>query len=161
MSEENVEVVVGVFEAVNSRDFAAALDAHAEEVALAFHGELRHLGGEEISGKKAVGEWFGDWYRQFGRDYRSEIEESRDLCDRVVVIATDYGRGRTSGAPIMGQIGYVYTVRGGKIVRCDVYPSREEALDPGAGGVGDVAGERRDRQGVHPALRAGRPRQLA
>jgi ketosteroid isomerase-like protein len=130
MSEENVEIVVGVWEAVNSRDFAAALDAHAEDVTLGFHGELRHLsGGDEISGKKAVREWFGDWYRQFGRDYRSEIEESRDWGDRVFVVATDYGRGRASGAPITGRIGYVYTVRGGKIVRCDIYPSRETALE--------------------------------
>jgi ketosteroid isomerase-like protein len=130
MSQENVEIVVGMFEAVNSRDWAAALDVHAENMTLALHGEVEHLsGGNEISGKQAVGEWFGDWYRQFGSDYRSEIEESRDLGDRVFLVATDRGRGRASGAPITGQLSYIYTVLDGKIVRCDVYTNRNEALE--------------------------------
>jgi ketosteroid isomerase-like protein len=127
MSQESVEMVVRVFEAMNSRDFAAALDAHAEDVTLAVHGKFQHLGG--ASGKNAFAQWFGDWYRQFGGDYRSEIEESRDWGDRVLVVATDYGRGRTSGAPITERVAYVFTVDGGKIVRCDIYPSRAEALE--------------------------------
>ena len=127
MSQENVEIVVGVFEATNSRDFVAALDAHAEDVTLAVHGEFQHLGG--ASGKKAYGQWFGDWYRQFGDDYRSEIEESRDWGDRVLIVATDHGQGRASGAPITERLGYIFTVGGGKIVRCDVFPSRAEALE--------------------------------
>ena len=124
-----MEIIVGVFEAANSGDFAAALDAHAEDVTLAFHGELRHMAGDEISGKNPVAEWWGDYYRQFGRGYRCEIDESRDLGDRVLIAGTDYGQGRTSGAPITREFGYVFTVGNGEIVRCDVYPSRAEALE--------------------------------
>ena len=129
MSQENVEFIVGVFEASNSGDFAAALDAHAEDATLAFHGELRHIAGDDISGKNAVGEWWGDFYRQFGWGYRCEIDESHDLGDRVLIVGTDYGQGRTSGTPITREFGYIFTIANGRIVRCDVYPSRAETLE--------------------------------
>jgi hypothetical protein len=44
MSQENVGVVVGYFEAI---DLAAAIDALAEDVTFVFHGEIRHLAGAE------------------------------------------------------------------------------------------------------------------
>ena len=129
MSQRNVEVVVGTFEAVNSRDFGAAVDAFAEDVTLVLHGEYRHLGGEGVSGKENVGAWFADWFSQFESDYRFEVEESRDLGDRVLVVATHHGRGRASGVPATTRVAYVFTVLDGKIVRDDIYPSREEALE--------------------------------
>jgi ketosteroid isomerase-like protein len=136
MSEQGVEVVVGLFEAVNSRDFAAAMDAYADDAVLALHGDLRGLSGAEVvSGKKAVGDWFADWFRQFASDYRFEIDETRDWGDRVFLIATHHGRGRASGAPISMRTAYIYELRDGKIVRCDCYASRGEAL--GAAGVSE------------------------
>jgi ketosteroid isomerase-like protein len=47
----------------------------------------------------------------------------------VFVIATRRGQGRASGAPVATQMSYVFTVRDRKVVRYDVYPSREEALE--------------------------------
>ena len=49
----NVEIVLGQFEAVNARDFAAAMDAYAEDVALTAHGRAEDsviplLGGGAI-----------------------------------------------------------------------------------------------------------------
>jgi ketosteroid isomerase-like protein len=129
MSQENVEVVVGLFENTNARDFPAAMDAYAEDVVLALHGELRFVGGEGAVGKEAVGEWFGDWFRTFDRDYRFEIEETRDWGDQVLVVATHHGRGRASGAPMTRRAAWIYTVRSGKIVRCDAYSEPEEALE--------------------------------
>jgi ketosteroid isomerase-like protein len=129
MSQENVEVVIGQFEGVNARDFEAVMDAYADDVVLALHGKLRGLGGEGAVGKKAVGEWFGEWFRTFGRDYRFEIEESRDWGDRVFVVATHRGQGRASGVPVTQRTAYVYTVREGKVRRVEVWRDREEALE--------------------------------
>jgi len=129
MSEENVEIVVGQFEGVNNRDFAAVMDAYAEDVVVAAHGELRSLAGDGAAGKKAVGEWFGDWFRTFESDYRFEIEETRDWEDRVFVVATHCGRGRASGVPGTLRAAYVYTVRGGKVSRVEVWTDRDAALE--------------------------------
>ena len=136
MSRENVEIVVGTFENVNVRNFPAVMDAYADEIVLSLHGELVALGAEGAAGKEAVGEWFGDWFRTFGRDYRFEVHETRDWGDRVFIDATHHGRGRASGAPMSDRGGWVYTVRDGLIVRVDAYPDPESALEH-AGPPGD------------------------
>jgi ketosteroid isomerase-like protein len=129
MSQENVEVVVGQFEGVNTRDFAAVMDAYADDVVLALHSKLRSFGGAGAVGKKAVGEWFGDWFGTFDSDYRFEIEEVRDWKDRVFVVATHRGRGRGSKAPSTLRTAYVYTVRGAKVSRVEVWTDRDAALE--------------------------------
>ena len=128
MSRENVDVVRGLFESVNARDFASALDVYADDAVLALHGEFRLLGGEGAVGKAGIGEWFADWFATFASDYRFEIEETRDWGDRVFLVATHYGRGRTSGTPMTEGMAYVYTMQHGKIVRQDVWPTAEQAL---------------------------------
>ncbi len=129
MSLENVEIVVGVFENTNARNFAAVMDAYADDVVLGIHGEAGGVGGEGAVGKDAVGEWFGDWFRTFDSDYRFEIEETRDWGNQVLVVATHNTRGRASGVPVTLRMAWVYTVRDGKVVRCDAYADRAEALE--------------------------------
>lgn len=129
MSRENVEIVIGTFEAVNTRDFGAAMDAYADDVMLVLHGDLRIAGGADAVGKEAVGEWFGDWFRQFAHDYRFEIEEARDLGDRVFVVATHRGRGRASGVPVEQENSYLYTVRERKISHIEVWGDRDTAIE--------------------------------
>jgi ketosteroid isomerase-like protein len=129
MSRENVEVVVGLFESVNTRDFKRVMDTYADDVVLELHGTLIGLGDEGAVGKEAVGEWFGEWFRTFDRDYRFEIEETRDWGDRVFLVATHHGHGRASGTPVTQSTAYVYEVRDGKVVRCDVWATAAEALE--------------------------------
>jgi len=129
MSQENVEVVVKQIEDTSARDFSAAMDAYAEDVTLIVHWEVMT---PTATGKTAVGEWFGDWFRQFGRDYRFDIEESRGIDDRVFLVATHHGRGRGSGALVKQRMAYVYTVREGKVSRVELWAGpecREAALE--------------------------------
>jgi ketosteroid isomerase-like protein len=130
MSQENVQVVLKHFEDTKARDFAAVMDGYAEDVTLALHKEIGLL-SPTATGKAAVGEWFGDWFRQFGPDYRFDIEESRGFGDRVFVLATHHGRGRGSGVLVEQRWAYVYTVREGKVSRVELWgdhDAREAAL---------------------------------
>src|SRR4026208_1194271 len=97
MSQENVEIVIGQLENTNARDFKAVMDAYADDVILRLHGWHRNLSGVAAVGKEAVGEWFGDWFRTFDRDYRFEVDEARDLGDRGLIVATHHGRGPANG----------------------------------------------------------------
>jgi ketosteroid isomerase-like protein len=124
MSQENVEIVVKQFTDTNARDFTAVMDAYAEDVTLVLHGEIGPL-SSAATGKVAVGEWFGDWFRQFGRDYRFDIEESRGVGDRVFVLATHHGRGRGSGVPVEERWAYLYTVHDGKVSRVELWNDRD------------------------------------
>jgi ketosteroid isomerase-like protein len=128
MSQENVEVVLDQFAATNERDFPRAMSHYAEDVELVVDREA-FLQGGTFKGRDAVGQWFGDWFRTFEPGYRFEIEEARDLGDAVLLVATHRGRGRTSGAEVHGETGYLYTVRDGKVVRAELYAGRAEALD--------------------------------
>jgi len=128
MSQENVDLVLDQFAATNARDFPRAMSHYAKEVELVVD-PTAFLQGGTFTGRDAVGEWFGDWFRTFESGYRFEIEETRDLGDVVFLSAIHRGRGRTSGAEVRGQTGYLYTVRDGKIVRAELYRSPAAALE--------------------------------
>ncbi len=127
MSQHNIDVLHDQFAATNERDFARAMSHYADEVVL-YVSPGAFLESGTFEGRDAVGEWFANWFATFEPGYRFEIEEARDLGDRVFLGATHRGRGRTSGAEVSGRTGYLYTFRGGKIVRCELYATPAEAL---------------------------------
>ena len=128
MSQENVDVVRDQFAATNERDFRRAMSHYAEDVELVVHRDA-FLEFGSFEGRDAVGQWFGNWFATFEPDYHFEIEETRDLGERVFLLATHRGRGRTSGVEVHGQTAYLYGVRDGKIVRVELYSSRAQALE--------------------------------
>ena len=130
MSQANLDVVVKQFEDTNAHRFASVMDAWADDVTLALHGQLTPL-GNGATGKTAVGEWFGDWFRQFGPDYRFEIEETRVSGDQVFLLATHHGHGRRSGVTVEQRTVYVYTLQLGKVTRIEVWADedRQAALE--------------------------------
>ncbi len=72
-----------------------------------------------------MGEWFGDWFRQFGRDYRFDIVEARGAGDRVFILATHHGRGRESGVPVEETWAYLYGVRDGRVTLVELWNDRD------------------------------------
>ena len=134
MSEENVGVVIGQFANTNARDFKAVMDAYADDVILRLHDWLRNIGGEGVVGKEAVGEWFGDWFRTFDRDYRFDVDEARDLGDRVLIVATHHGRGKDQWGTRDGTVGISLhgarrqDIPGGDLDRPGRVPSKPSGL---------------------------------
>ena len=128
MSQENVEVVRDQFAATNERDFPRAMSHYAEDVELVVDPDA-FLERGTFKGRDAVGRWFANWFTTFEPGYHFDIEEARDLGDVVLLVASHHGRGRASGVEVHGQTGYLYRLRGGKIVRVELYPGRAEALE--------------------------------
>jgi ketosteroid isomerase-like protein len=123
-----MEVLRAQFAATNDRDFARAMTYYAPHVVLVVEEGFLNTG--RFEGKEAVGEWYGDWFRAFGPDYRFQIEELRDLGGGVVyMFATYKGSGRASGAEVRDQRAYLYRVERGKITRIQFFMTREEALE--------------------------------
>ena len=135
MSQQNVELVQDQFLATNERDFARVTSHWADDIELTLPAEA-FLGGGRHSGKDAVGQWFGEWYRSFERGYRFNVEEVRDVGDAILVVAEHDGRGRASGAAVRARMAYLYRVRDGRIARIEVYPHRADALE--AAGLPDT-----------------------
>ena len=83
-------------------------------------GEFRGL--EELS--RAMREYLHPF-----SDLRIEAEEIIDLDDdRVLVLSRHTAVGKLSGAPINHELGDLFTLRAGKIVRYDSYWDRAEAM---------------------------------
>ena len=122
MSQENVEIVRRLLEAVNRRDLDAMLETGDPEIEIVtlMTGTYRgHAGwrqlveqmAEEVSGFQFVPEDLID----VGQD-------------RVVAVTRWVGTGRTSGIALPDTTGLVYTLRDGLVVRQESFRDRAEAL---------------------------------
>ena len=128
MSEENVEVIRDQFEAVNERDWDRAMSHYAEDVVLVVAADAFVEHGT-YSGPEEVGRWFGNWFSTFKPGYHFELEEFHDLGERVLLITSHRGRGRTSGIEVHGENGYLYTLRDGKIIRAELWATPADARE--------------------------------
>ena len=123
MSQENIEIVRRLLEAVNRRDFDAMLETGDPEIEIVTLMSGTHRGragwrrvveqmAEEVSGFQFVPEDFID----VGQD-------------SVVAVTRWVGTGRTSGIAVPDTIiGFVYTLRDGLVVRQESFRNKAEAL---------------------------------
>jgi ketosteroid isomerase-like protein len=69
------------------------------------------------------------WREAFG-DFRIEVDEVIDAGEHVIVMAITLGTGDESGAPVSApRFPHVWTVRGGRVVRMEMFMSKDEALE--------------------------------
>jgi ketosteroid isomerase-like protein len=126
--QDPVDVLREQFAATNERDFARAMTFYSDDVVLVVEEGFLNTGTFE--GKEAVGEWYGDWFRAFGTDYRFEIEEIRELEPGLVFMRASYGgSGRASGAEVRDWRAYLYRVEDGKITRIQFFLTSEGAVE--------------------------------
>ena len=160
MSQENVEILRSIYAAWDRGDFSSTEWAHPEI-------ELVNDDGPALGTYKGVAAMVEGWRDFLGawEDYRVEVEEYRELDgDRVLVLMLHCGRGKASGMAI-GHMGTrraganVVHVRDGRVTKIILYWDRENAFaDLDLLGVGDVAGEHRDRASRSCFVERGRPR---
>ncbi len=128
MSQENVEIVLGQFQGVNARDPKAVMDAFADDVVVALHGELRGIGEVRLE-RRLSRSGSGD---TSGCSTPASALRSRSRA--TVETACSSSRrttagGGPAGSPVTRRMAYVYTVREGKVSRMEVWGDREEALE--------------------------------
>jgi ketosteroid isomerase-like protein len=130
MSEENVEAVERMIEAVNRRDIEAVLEEADPEVEWPHPGFHVALGGEATvyRGHEGVRKVLQDLYELFDQ-VEVLVSEIRDLGDRIVVIGALQGRGTESGAEVTTPSGAVVAFKDGKAIQVDDYLDPKEALE--------------------------------
>jgi len=125
MSEENVEIVRRMYDAFDSGDADAALAYFDSGVVV---DATHRVDGRVGHGRKELvtflGEWLGTW-----DEWREEVEAIRDAGDQVLVISTQRGRGKGSGAEWQNRFGMLYEIEGGKISRWTIYDDPQVALE--------------------------------
>ena len=122
MSRENVRTARAVLSAWNRGDSAALLAVLDPEVEV--H-RPTFVESEVVRGPEAVERVITEFRATLG-DIHVEVEELIDLDDKLISLARLSGRSQ-SGMKFDAPVGDVFTLREGKIVRWEVYPSHEEA----------------------------------
>jgi ketosteroid isomerase-like protein len=132
MSQENVEIVRGVYDAVARRDAANVLALYDADVEVdgsrlpesAMTGLPHLLRGHEGL-RKITREWNEAW--EYAEDHCEELIDAGG--EHVISVVTRRGRGLASGVEVETRRGGVWTIRDGKVVRTVWFPSVEEALE--------------------------------
>jgi ketosteroid isomerase-like protein len=140
MSQENIEVVKAASPPTGTELTALfADDAGApkrlEAAAPLFHPEFEfevHSGvGERLRGKgldQLAASW-REWTQPF-EVFRTEIEEFIEVDDnRVLVLIRDHVQPKGAASEIESLGCNLWTLRDGKVVRIDFYPTREQGLE--------------------------------
>jgi ketosteroid isomerase-like protein len=158
MSQENVELVRRLYDAVASRDTESVLAVYDPEVEFDLSREraVAVLGPGVYHGHQGLRNWFREWYDAW-ESIEDNCEEMIDLGEQVVAVVAHQARGRVSGANVEWTHAALYEIRKPKGGQSDVV--REPRGSPRSRrllGVGDVAGERGTRAVDQCALGAWR-----
>jgi ketosteroid isomerase-like protein len=126
MSTENVELARRCFEAFNQGGLPAVESFLDPEIV--FDQSRSPFPDAGIyHGIEGVREWFDGLSDAFG-DVDYDLEQVRDLGERVAVLLRVSGRGPGSGIEVEYTFAPLLTFREGKIVRMDRFTEWEEAL---------------------------------
>ena len=126
MSQENVEVVRGMYEATNRGDPDAALEALAPEIEIHLAGVFPDL--EPVyRGHEEVRKWM-QLTREPWEQLLVEPDRVIDLGARVLVLAHFQVTGR-EGIEVQRPVGHLWTMRNGRAVRMDAYSDHQTAVE--------------------------------
>lgn len=129
MSQENVEIVRGIYEAVARRDAAAPFAVYAEDIVWDVSNSRRATIMDSVAyhGHEGVRKFWEEAVSAFGT-VDLVVDEVIDAGDRVVALIREHEIGRTSGVPVDTRHVAVWTLADGKVVRMQIFDDREQAL---------------------------------
>jgi ketosteroid isomerase-like protein len=127
MSEENVEIVRQLWKHWERGDWRGGRDLMIDECEFVFSTSWFPDAGVYTAGPEAVDAWiaFTEAFEEFATGADQIIEAGEE---GVVALAWLRGRGRASGAGVDAKTGAIFTLRDGKIVRCEL-TGRRKALE--------------------------------
>ena len=131
MSQENVEIVRGVYDALARGDFRSTLDVYDPHVVF-LQRDDSNVFGTDVEGVYWGRAGLKDYMRKFLDTWSSatiEASEIMEAGDSIVAAIAMRMVGRGSGVPVEGRYFHVWTFRGGAVIRLDVLPERKQALE--------------------------------
>ena len=130
MSEANVEVVRGIYDAVARRDVMTPFDVYARDIVWdVSQGATAGLLDKTIyHGHEGVREFWRESLSVFG-DIDLYVEELTDAGDRVLADIRELEVGRASGVPVEASHCAVWTLVDGLVTQMQVFADRQEALE--------------------------------
>ena len=126
MAPSNADLIRPIYEAWSRGDWRPRFDVYHPRMEWGWSEEFPDLAGvfdDRRDPNPRLRSWLSEW-----EYWRVEAEEYLELGNHVVVLAMYHGRGRESGVELEQQGAHVYELRGGKVVRLEIFVSRERAI---------------------------------
>jgi ketosteroid isomerase-like protein len=124
--QENVEMVRGAYEAIARDDWDAVFEAADPD--LEFVPPGRSPSSAPVRGLEEVRAWYTDQQETVG-DLSVEVEELIEADQFIVALIRLGIRPQGADADFELRIAHLWTLRGGKLTRCEIFPERENALE--------------------------------
>jgi ketosteroid isomerase-like protein len=126
MTQENVEALYRLYEALGRRDREACVrETHPDVEAVSY---LMEADGSVYKGHAGVRRFYDDLFSVFP-DWHPEILQATDYGDAILAEIRMAGRGAGSGLALEQNIWQVIRFRDGKLVWFHGYGDRAEALE--------------------------------
>jgi len=130
MSQENVEVVRRIYDAVARRDGVTPFEVYAEDIVWDVSQARRaFLFTKPVyRGHEGVRQGWREWLSAFG-EIDVEVEELTDAGDQVLAAIREREVGRGSGVPVETTHAAVWTLADGKVIQMQLFDDRQQALE--------------------------------
>jgi ketosteroid isomerase-like protein len=126
MASHNADLIRPIYEEWGRGNWRPSFDVYDAHMEWGWSSEFLDLGGvyeDRRDPNPRLRRWLSGW------DYwRAEADEFLEIGEYVVVLATYHGRGRGSGVEIEQLGAHVFKLRDGKVVRLEIFASREKAI---------------------------------
>ncbi|MBA2712750.1 MAG: nuclear transport factor 2 family protein, partial [Rubrobacteraceae bacterium] len=131
MSQENVEIVRQVYDAIDRGDTQSVLSHYDPEVEWDFdRSPIVDLVKRSVyRGHDALKEFIRERYEDAWESIDDELQELIEAGDCVVSVVNTRGRGRASGAEVEMTHAGLWTIRDRRIIRVAWFSSVAEALE--------------------------------
>jgi uncharacterized protein len=126
MAPRNADLIRPIYEEWGRGNWRPAFDVYDPHMEWGWSSEFPDLAGvyeDSRDPNPRLQTWLSGW-----EDWRAVAEDYVELGDYLVVLATYHGRGRGSGVEIQQEGAHVFKLRDGKVVRLEIFASRERAL---------------------------------
>jgi hypothetical protein len=129
MSQENVEIVRSIYEAVNRGDWDAAFrDARPDVELTTPPGPQSGPDAGTYRGREEIQGFWEEVLTPF-EAWTAELEEFLERGDQVAVVVKGRMRPRGSSAEIETRTGALWTIRDGMVVSTRIFAKPDEALE--------------------------------
>ncbi len=125
MPSQNVEMIRGLYEAANRRDYEAYLAGLAPEIEFHLSGAFPDL-DRVYRGHTGIQE-FADQFIEPWDELSVEPDRMIEIDDRVLALVHFRARGR-DGIEVQLPLAHLWTMRNGLAVRMDAYSDQQKAL---------------------------------
>jgi ketosteroid isomerase-like protein len=126
MATDNAALLRPIYEEWGRGNWRPNFEVYDPEMEWGWSDEFPGLAGvyrDHRDPNPRLRDWLSGW-----EHWRAEAEDFLEFGDTVVVLASYHGRGRGSGVEIHQEGAHVFELRDGKVVRLEIFASRDRAI---------------------------------